>query len=62
MGKAKGEKVEMEEISIIGVSRGSEYSPNHVDNNKSSYNSTYDTVKSYNSNTAGNPIIMRDKP
>ena len=37
-------------------------SPNHVDNNKSSYNSTYDTVKSYNSNTAGNPIIMRDKP
>jgi hypothetical protein len=32
MGKAKGEKVEMEEISIIGVSRGSEYSPNHVDN------------------------------
>lgn len=35
----------MEEISIIGVSRGSEYSPNHVDNDAAIYNKVVDELK-----------------
>ncbi|MBE6287550.1 MAG: hypothetical protein E7099_05115 [Mediterranea massiliensis] len=35
----------MEEISIIGVSRGSEYSPNHVDNDAAIFNKVVEELR-----------------
>lgn len=35
----------MEEISIIGISRGSEYSPNHVDNDAAIFNKVVDELR-----------------
>ena len=37
--------MEMEEISIIGVSRGSEYSPNHVDNDAAIFNKVVEELR-----------------
>ena len=35
----------MEDISIIGVSRGSEYSPNHVDNDAAIFNKVVEELR-----------------
>lgn len=35
----------MQEISIIGISRGSEYSPNHVDNDAAIYNKVVEELR-----------------
>ena len=35
----------MQEISIVGISRGSEYSPNHVDNDAAIYNKVVEELR-----------------
>ena len=35
----------MDEFSIIGISRGNEYSPNHVDNDAAIFNKVADELR-----------------
>ena len=37
----------MQEIKIIGISRGSEYSPNHVDNDAAIFNKVVEVLREW---------------